>query len=134
MIRDIGVHGSDHAKVVCAGTDVFENLAYFQTTFAIAIEFIRGSECRPCLAFGGQAAGNFLAVPFVERWLGVKCIDMRRAAVGENVNDVFGLAGLLGWFHGQGIGGSGGFLKHGAQREGSQAHAAAIEEVASGEE
>ena len=136
MIGDIGVHGADDAEVVGAGGDVREDVGDFETALAVTLEFVGRPHERAGLAFGAEVfARHGLAVEAVKFRFGVEGVDLGRAAVGEDVDDVFGFAAELGGVGDERVGG-GGFCggEEGLGGDGTEAHAAALEEVAAGGE
>ena len=136
MIGDIGVHGADDAEVVGAGGDVREDVGDFETALAVALEFVGRPHERAGFAFGAEVfAWHGLAVEAVEFRFGVEGVNLGGAAVGEDVDDVFGFAAELGGVGDERVG-RGGFCggEEGLGGDGTEAHAAALEEVASGGE
>ena len=119
--------------------DVRKELADLDAALAVLLELERRREGRAGLALGaaGCRVGSALPAYFCQRRLGIERIDVRRAAVHEQVDDALGLGGKLRRLgqervaarHGRG-------LREGRQvaqlREGEagQPHAAAGEEVA----
>ena len=133
MIWHIGKHRTDDAEVIGAFPHLGKNFTHLQSRLAVFLKLVGGTICGARLAFRGQAQRNFPAVPFVQRGLGVEGVDLRRSAIGENVDDMLGFAGLVCGTHRQGIGGLGGFLKKRAECQRAQSHAAAIQEIAARE-
>ena len=80
--------------------------------------------------------GSSLAGVFVEHRLGVEGVDVRRAAVHEDVDDALGFGGEVGCVRAERIGRGGGcFLgadDQVAECECAEAHAAAVEQFAAG--
>ena len=94
-------------------------------------------------AEGNVAARDALAVHLGEGGFGVPRVDVRRSALGEDVNDGFRLAGEMGGARGEWAGddvgvGLGGDAVAGVEqvgeRERADAHAHAIEKLAAGQE
>ena len=86
---------------------------------------------------GKTSAGKHLAGVFFERGFGVERIDVRRAAVHEQMNDSFGLRGERGALGQAGVGRAGGALVCAddqiPQCHRAKAHAAALQQLAAGE-
>ena len=91
MVRHIGVHRSDHAHIVDHLTDVRKQLTDFDAALAIFFEFEGRTICSSGFTFRSQVIWDGLTVKLVEGWLGVKCINLGRTTVHEQVNNRFGL-------------------------------------------
>lgn len=91
MVWNIGMHGPYHADIVDLPGDFRENLAHFRARLPGLIEFESCGQAVAGFPFGGQmACGHRFACMLRQHGLGVKCIDLRRTAVHEQVDDVFG--------------------------------------------
>ena len=136
MIGDIGVHGADDAEVVGAGGDVGEDVGDFEAALAVALELVWRPHEGAGLAFGAEVfARHGLAMEAVEFGFGVEGVDLGRAAVGEDVDDVFGFSAELGGVGDERVGGSGvSGMEEADGGDGTEPHAAALEEVAAGGE
>lgn len=136
MIGDIGVHGADDAEVVGAGGDVGEDVGDFEAALAVALELVGRPHEGAGLAFGAEVfARHGLAMEAVEFGFGVESVDLGGAAVGEDVDDVFGFAAELGGVGDERVGGSGvSGVEKAVGGDGAETHAAALEEVAAGGE
>lgn len=136
MIGDVCVHGADDAEVVGAGGDVREDVGDFETALAVALEFVGRPHEGAGLAFGAEVfAWHGLAVEAVEFRFGVEGVDLGGAAVGEDVDDVFGFAAELGGVGDERVGGGGvSGVEEAVGGYCAETHAAALEEVASGGE
>ena len=133
--RNVRVTGADDRHVIHVRGEFGKNLAHFDARL----------ERRGVAHAVG--AGDGLAVVFGERRHGVPGVDVRRRALGEDVDDVFGLGGKMG-LPGRKrirIGGQAGFRPGGfgqpeavaqqrRQAQGAEAHAEPVEELPPGEE
>ena len=82
VIRDVGIHGANHAAIVNALTQFGENLADFDAALAAAMKLERRAEEAAGFAFGFEVAGGHgLAAVLLEQRFGVEGIHLRRAAV-----------------------------------------------------
>ena len=105
MIRAVRIHGADDAAFVHVRAQFRENLADFDAALAVFLEFERGFEQVAGFALGLQiAVGNRFAVELVEHRLGIESIDLGRAAVQKQEDDVFGAGGKLRRFGRERIG------------------------------
>lgn len=96
MIRHIRVHGTNHADVINVRGDVREEVADFDAALAVRLELEGRLKGRARLALGLEIVHRQrLAVELGEHGLGIKGVHVRRPAVGEDVDDAFGLGGKL---------------------------------------
>ena len=150
MIGDVGVHGVDDRHVV----DVFgggsgEQFADGDSALAVLFELEGGLHDRAGLALGAEVAGgDRLAVILREQRFVVEGIDLRRAAVHEEMDDLLGARLEVWLFGGEREGGEGELRsgvgdasqdrpqhRRGRRRAGSEhaeTGAAACEQVATG--
>ncbi len=138
MVRHVGMHRANDRDVVDRLRRAPKNFADFNSALAIFVELKWRCECGAGLPFRRQhAAGQGLAGIFGERWLGVERIDVRRAAVHEQMDDVFGTRGEMRRSRQQRVGcrrGSALRLHHQvAQRECAEPHSAAMKHFAARE-
>ena len=134
---DVGVHRADHGDVVDRLGGATEDVADLDAALAVLVEFERRGEGGAGLALGREcAAGQQLAGIFVEHRFGIERVDVRRAAVHEDVDDALGFGGEVGRVRAERIGRGGGrFLgahDQVAECERAEAHAAAVEQFAAG--
>ena len=91
MVRHIGMHRANHGNVVDRFCRVTENIADFNSALPILVELERRCEGGAGLAFRRKrTAGKRLTGVFGERRLRVERVDVRRAPVHEQMDDVFG--------------------------------------------
>ena len=103
--RHIGVHRLDDAQIVGVACEVAEDLADLEAALAVRLELERGAHQRARLALGLEvAAGIRFAVVLREHRLVVEAIDVRRAAVEKQVDDVLRLGREVWRLHGQQVG------------------------------
>src|SRR5579859_3436400 len=97
VIGNIGVHRADHANIINALGHVGKNLADLDSALGEFFELELRREPGAGLALGLQILhGQRLAGVFFQRGFGIEGVNVRRAAVGENVDDAPGFAGELG--------------------------------------
>ncbi len=123
MVGDIGVHGTDDAKVIGAFAHFLEDVRNLQPALAVFFETKGGLHGHAGGAFGFQFERNFFTVVFGELWFGVEGVDLGRSAVHEEMNDGFGLASVLRFLGRKGADGSGG---HGGKGKARHPHAGAL--------
>jgi len=116
MIGALGMHRADDAKVVdvlgCFGKD----LAHFDPALAVLLEREWGAEGAAGVALRlGIFAWQGLAVVLGERGLGVERVDLRRAAVQEQEDDLLGFRSKVRGAHRSCRGGSEGTVAEGAE-------------------
>ena len=151
MIGHVGVHRADDAEVVGVRTGGSgEQLADLQTALPVPAKLERRAHGGAGLALGAEVgARQRLSVVLRQQGLGVERVDVRRAAVHEQVDDLLGPGGELGRPRGQGIERIGRRRarprrgersepavvgQHARQADEAEAHAAAVEDLATGEE
>ena len=141
VIRHVRLHGADHANVIDRFRRLRKKLAYFDPAAAIFLKRKRRAKRRAGLALRVQVHRQFLAVIFRELRLRIECIHMRGAAIHEEMNHPFRLAGKLRRLRQERIqirrirGADPERLpKHAAQRQPAHPHSAAAKKIAAGEE
>jgi hypothetical protein len=88
------MHRTDNAQIVRAGTQVWKNLADFKPRLTVARELEWGLHQATRLALRFQISPRWtLPIVFVQRWLGVKSIDLRGPAIHEQMDNPFGPRG-----------------------------------------
>jgi hypothetical protein len=107
VIWDVRVHRADDADVVDTASDLWKNLAHFDSGTAHSVECERGAHERAGLAFRffvGQL--RLITVMLGEFGFGIERVDLRGAAIHEKMNQAFcaGPEMRLPW--GKGSGGS----------------------------
>ena len=115
-----------------------EELADLEPALAVALPGERRTERRARAALGGDVvAWQGLAVVFIEGDLTVKGVDLRSAAIGEDVDDALGLAGERCRAGGErtqrvdaDVGAPEFLLEQGGHGDAAEAHADAAEELA----
>ena len=94
VIGNIGVHRTDNADIIDAAGRPGEQFADLDAVLAVALELVRRTHGAGGLAFGAQVRRRQrLAVELVEGRLGIEGIDVRRAAVHEQMHDAPRLRG-----------------------------------------
>ena len=138
MIWNIRVGGTNHRNVVDGFGDVGEKFADFDAALAVFFEFEGRGKGRAGFAFGAEVFHRQrLADIFFEGGFWVESIDVRRAAIGEYVDDLFGFGRELRlfWRERRYVTGlapgtrANGFLHQGAEAERAQTHAATVQEL-----
>jgi hypothetical protein len=101
MIWNIGLHGTDHAKIIDRRTDPRKYFTHFNATSAVFAEGERRLHQIPYFAVVSvgfwRSSRHPLPVVFGERWLGVEGIHLRPAPIQEEKDDILGL-GTEVWF------------------------------------
>ncbi len=112
MAGDVGVHGADDRDVVDRLGSATKDVAHFDAAFSVLAKFEWRGQGGARLALGGKrAAGQQFAGVFLERRFGIKGVDVRGAAVHEDVDDAFCFRGEVGRVGEERVGrGGGGFL------------------------
>ena len=136
VVRHVGLHRADHAEVVGVLGGALEELADLESAPAVSAPGEGRTEGGAGAPLRGDViAGKGLAVILVQRGLAVEGVDVRRPAVGEDVDDALGLGGERGGARGERTEGvdlhlrrPGLLLEEGRKGEGAEAHAAAAEE------
>ena len=134
---NVGPHGADDGEVVGMGGGLGKGVADLEAGAAVFLKL----EGR---AHGDAAVGESLAVAEGEGGLGVPRVEVRGGALGEDMDDGFGLAGemrRLGeeWARPESKGGGGrcakelGLRDERGETEGAHAHADAGEKLAAGQ-
>jgi hypothetical protein len=96
VVGNIGVHRTDDGDIVDAGCDMREKVTDFNAAFSIFLEGKGRPESGPGFAFGRQIRlGERLAMKLVEHRLGIEGIDVRRAAIHEEMDDALRLGGKM---------------------------------------
>ena len=96
MVRHIGVHRANDGNVVNTPADMGKNLADFDAALAVSFEFVRRGKRRAGFPFGFQILHRQLfAGVFFQRRFGIEGVHVRRPAVGENMNHMFGFGRKL---------------------------------------
>lgn len=109
MVGDIGVHGADDADVIDAPGDIGIEFADFDAALAVFLKLERRLVEAAGAPFGAEVRLRwFLAVVLLKRRLGIKGIDLRRAAIHEEMDDSLGPCGEMTWARSQWITGGGG--------------------------
>jgi hypothetical protein len=89
MIGNIRVHGTDHAQVIGTASQIRKQFTHYHAAVALRRKLERrGNEPSAFLRFRNPC--GLFAFVVLQRWLGVKRIDVRRTAVHEQVNHPFG--------------------------------------------
>ncbi len=101
VIGHLGVHRADDGDVVDVLSRAGENLAHLDPAFAVLLKLERRGERRPGLPLGPQRFGERLSGMFSQSRLRIERIDVRRAAVTEEVDYSLGLAGKVRRFRGE---------------------------------
>ena len=93
MVGHVGVHRADDADVVDVLGGVREDLADFEPALAVLLRTCKGDgKAAPVRRSVRRFAGRQrLAGILGQRGLGVERIDLARPAIGEDVDDLFGL-------------------------------------------
>ncbi len=150
VIGHVGIHRADDAQVVdMLSRRAGEEITHFDAALAILPEGEGRAQGCAGLALGAQVGrGKRLAVVLRQQWLGIECVDVRRTAVHEEVDNLLCLRGKVrrlrchgaersGWLHvracaagstGQTVVGH-----HARQPDQPEPHAAALEELAPGQ-
>jgi hypothetical protein len=82
MIGCVGLHRADHADVVDVLSRPREDLADLDAALPILLKPKRGGQGGPGLSFRRQVSlRQHFAFVFLEKWLGVKRIDLRRPTI-----------------------------------------------------
>ena len=91
MVWDLRLHRANDGHVVDVACRLLEQVTHGNATFTILPETKGAFHRRAGATFSSQAeVSNVLSVPLVECWFGVKRVDLARAAVHEQVNDMLG--------------------------------------------
>jgi hypothetical protein len=130
MIRHVGVHRADHAEIVGESADFFEHLAHFKPALAAFGEFERRFETRAGRALRFEHVRQRLAVVLVQHRLRVERIDVRGAAVHEEMHHALRLRLKMRPFQRHRVQrGRGGLLvEQRACRHGAKAHADTLQQ------
>ena len=137
MIRHIGIHRADHAQIIGKRGQFGKQLAHFQAALAVLRELERRFEARAGRALGFEHIRQRFAVVFVQHRLRVEGIDLRRAAIHEEMHHAFRLRLKMRPSHGQRVQSGRGGLRAGKQRserETAHAHADAVQQLATSQE
>jgi hypothetical protein len=153
VVGDIGVHRADDGDLVDARGDMREEFADLDAGLPVFFERERRAVGGAGFALGLEIERERFAVVFVQRRFGVEGVDLGRTAVGENVDDAFGLGGEMRGARREGVveidagigagrradGGRDGFGEEvwpgeSGETEGAETDAAAIQKIAAGEE
>jgi hypothetical protein len=93
VIRHVRVHRADDRDVINAPGDVGEQIADFDAALAVIFKLEWRLKRRAGAALGFEIVHRQrLAVEFGENRFGIKRVNVRRSAIGKNVNDALGLA------------------------------------------
>ena len=97
MIGHVGVHRANDAQVVNVRLGrAGEELAHLDAALAVLLERERRAQGRTGFALGAKSRpGKRLAVVLRQHRLGVERIDVRRAAIHEQMDDLFGPRGEM---------------------------------------
>ena len=103
--RHVGVHRLDDAQVVGVAGKALEDLADLETALAMWFELERRAHQRARLALGLEIAARIrFAIVLCQHGLVVKAVDVGRAAVEKQVDDVLRLGREVWRLHGQQVG------------------------------
>jgi hypothetical protein len=107
VVRHVGVHRADDAHVVDAFGGVLEEFADGDAALAVLLELEHARERAAGWAFRAQVVHRqgFARVLF-QRGFGIPGVDVRAAAVQEDVDDALGFGVVVGELGGGGRGGS----------------------------
>ncbi len=136
MIWDIGVHRTDDADVIDAASHLRENLTDLDPRFAHRVEGERRTHQGACFAFGFPVCQlGLISVMFGEFGFWVEGVDLRWAAIHEQVNQTFCLRAEMGLARGEWGGGRCGSLlsEEGAQSEETGSGADTGEKITAGD-
>jgi hypothetical protein len=139
VVGHLGVHRADDGDVVDVGGGLREDLAHLDAAFTVFLELERRGKRGAGLALGAERFGQRLAGIFGQGRLGIERIDVRRAAVEEEVDDALGLAGKMRQAGRERAGGFGCIgratfvAEQPSQAEGTEPQAAAAEHFAAAE-
>ena len=133
VVRRVGVHRANHADAIrMTARGLVKDFAAPQAAVAVLSELERRGQRHTGLSFGRQVAERqLLAAPFREFRFWIPGIDLRRASVQINVNEMLGSRREVRTAHGQRIGRRRPIgLQQRRQREQAQSRPRCAEQVA----
>ena len=92
VIGHVGLHRANDTDVINAGGRLFEELADLDAALSVFFELEGGPPRGTGLALGVVVDGDLLAMPAIERGLGIEGVDVRGPSIGEDVDDALGPA------------------------------------------
>src|SRR5579862_7142563 len=96
VVRNVGVDRANEADVVGAFADVRKELADFDAALSVLLECERRLQERAGLSLSRHfAAGQRLAVVFLEHRLVIEAVDLRQAAVHVEKDHALGARGMI---------------------------------------
>ncbi len=138
MVRHIGVHGADDAKIVRKLADLLEHLAHLEAALAVFLNLNGDLKPAPVGRSVLSRFGSALPSNFVEHRLRIERIHLRRAAVHEEVDHALRLRLEVRLAHAKWIARIHRSLRAAradeiAKSQRAEAHADAVQQLAAGE-
>jgi len=90
MVGKVGLHRADHTEVIRHRCGVRKELTYLQPALAIFLEREWRWKGGSGLAFSAEVDRDWFSCPFFQQGLGIEAIELRGAAIHEEVDDPFG--------------------------------------------